>query len=195
MSKNKFEEYKEIEREFYAFDDENKIVKMELEFDSPQDIIYTNLKSKVPVFTDDFNLWITDSIKFIPKDYKLNLYIEFADMNGYKEEELETIFKKNIILNFKTKNRETNNKNKIALALILFGMLFFIVMMIIKGLWETDNFWHEIFFYILDITTTVLFWEAAGILLVENQESRITYKSYSKKFNEIIFTQKNKVAQ
>ena len=79
--------------------------------------------------------------------------------------------------------------------LMIFHLKNFIVMMIIKGLWETDNFWHEIFFYILDITTTVLFWEAAGILLVENQESRITYKSYSKKFNEIIFTQKNKVAQ
>ena len=60
-------------------------------------------------------------------------------------------------------------------------------MVVIGRLWAEESFWHEVFFYFLDIATTVLFWEAAGILLVENREQRLIAVSYRERLSGIVF--------
>ena len=62
-------------------------------------------------------------------------------------------------------------------------------MMLISRLWTEGGFWHDVYFYFLDIATTVLFWEAAGILLVENREHRAMVRAYRERFSAIEFSE------
>ena len=121
---------------------------------------------------------------------QLTLDITFDDMDGYTSEQLDDIFKKNLSLSASTLLHSVRFRDNIAIGLIAAGIVSFIVMMLISRLWENENFWHDVFFYFFDIATTVLFWEAAGILLVETREHRGTVKAYRERFESISFSKK-----
>ncbi len=191
MKKKLFKAYKNIESEFFDLDDENKIAHVKLIFDSPDDIFDVNCLSKIPIMSDEFDSWLASALDTIPSKYKLDLNVEFNDMHGYSSDDLEEIFKKNILLSMKTMRKSSISRDSIAISLAAAGLLSFTIMMIIQHLWISENAWHEIFFYILDIFTTVLFWEAAGILLVENKERRKQYKNYRDRFYSIKFNIKS----
>lgn len=186
--KNKLlEEFKTIESDFFEIDEENKLARVALRFHTPCDIFDVNCLSKTPVFNDDFSEWLLYAFDVIPKKYKLDAVISFDDWAGYDEEDLTAAFKKNLLLSAKSSAGKVQRKNRIAYGLVGAGLLSFLTMMLISYLWHTDNFLHQIFFYIFDIATTVLFWEAAGILLVENREHAKMAADYTRRFHGIAF--------
>lgn len=181
------EKYLNVEEEFFDIDKENRTCNMKLEFDSPDDIFDKNSITKTPMFSDDFSEWLQVAFEYTPRKYNLNLDVTFADMKGYGDSELKGIFMKNIALDFRRIERKSFSKNLVAFSLIGLGLIFFVAMLLISNLWENGGIAKDIFVYISDIATTVTFWEALTILVVENKERRSAMINIAKRFKSIEF--------
>lgn len=188
MKKNKIlKEYEKIEEEFFDIDENQKKATINLRFNAPSDIFDINYISKKPVLSDDFLDWIKSAFDIIPAKYKINLDVSFSDMQGYSAEELNDIFKKNMMLEYKTSRSKRKSRNNIAFTLMGIGVLFFIGMILISNLWVSDSILQKIFTYVSDICTTVTFWEALTILVVENHENRVYSLNLLERFSSIKF--------
>ena len=181
----------EVEMEFFDIDDENKRTNFNLEFSSPEDIFDPNLKSGVPALSDDFIEWLKESLEYSPKKYKIDLNVTFDDLGEYTEEELTIIFKKNMLLEYKRMKRNEFSKNRLAYSLIGVGIVLLVFTFTILSMWKNIGLIYEIFSYILDIATTVVFWEALTILLVEGRERKFYLKRIITKFDKVVFTKKD----
>ena len=187
ITKTAVKDFEHIERDFFDIDEATGEATVKLHFDRPSAIFDNNCLSKVPIFSDDFDDWLRASFDLIPSKYQIALKISFYDMEGYSPAELHSVFVKNLMLSAKTHLQSVRRRDRIAYRLIGAGLLSFVGMMLISKLWVTESFWHEVFFYFLDIVTTVLFWEAAGILFVENREHRATVHGYRERCTSIEF--------
>lgn len=183
-------EFNNIENNFFELDHENKIAHMKLEFSKPSEIFDTNSITKTPVLSDDFNEWIKAAFEYAPRKYKICLDISFDDMENYSEEYLRDIFYKNMMLEGKKVFNKVGIKNKIAIGLLITGFILLVSMILSLSLWKDGGIAKEIISYIFDIATTVTFWEALTILIVENKEKRDLTKNYIKKFESIVFHKK-----
>ena len=181
----------EVEREFFDIDDENKRTNFNLEFSSPEDIFDPNLKSGVPALSDDFVEWLKEALEYSPKKYKIDLNVTFDDLGEYTEEELKFIFQKNMILEYKKMKRNEFSKNRLAYSLIGVGIVLLISTFTILSMWKNIGLIYEIFSYILDIATTVVFWEALTILLVEGRERKFYLKQIITRFDKVVFKKKD----
>ena len=190
LIKQHMEEYKNIEGEFFVLDHEKKIAYMELEFDKPSDIFDTNAITKMPILSDDFLEWIESAFSEAPRKYWIDLRISFLDFEGYDEEQMKTIFLKNMVLEFKKNHEKARVKNHLAYSLLGIGICLFIAMMLITNLWKDGGLVKDIFAYIADITTTVTIWEAMTILVVENKERRTYMKNLLSRFSSLRFAVK-----
>ncbi|MDD7735932.1 MAG: hypothetical protein PT941_04035 [Bacillales bacterium] len=181
----------EVEREFFDIDDENKRTNFNLEFSSPEDIFDPNLKSGVPALSDDFVEWLKEALEYSPKKYKIDLNVTFDDLGEYTEEELKFIFQKNMMLEYKKMKRNEFSKNRLAYSLIGVGIVLLISTFTILSMWKNIGLIYEIFSYILDIATTVVFWEALTILLVEGRERKFYLKQMITRFDKVVFKKKD----
>ena len=181
----------EVEREFFDIDDENKRTNFNLEFSSPEDIFDPNLKSGVPALSDDFVEWLKEALEYSPKKYKIDLNVTFDDLGEYTEEELTIIFQKNILLEYKRMKRNEFSKNRLAYSLIGVGIVLLVFTFTILSMWKNIGLIYEIFSYILDIATTVVFWEALTILLVEGRERKFYLKQIITRFDKVVFKKKD----
>ena len=181
----------EVEREFFDIDDENKRTNFNLEFSSPEDIFDPNLKSGVPALSDDFVEWLKEALEYSPKKYTIDLKVSFDDLGEYTEEELTIIFQKNMMLEYKRMKRNEFSKNRLAYSLIGVGIVLLIFTFTILSMWKNIGLIYEIFSYILDIATTVVFWEALTILLVEGRERKFYLKQIITRFDKVVFKKKD----
>lgn len=186
----KINDFINLEEEFFDLDKENKVANMKLEFNSPDEIFDKNSITKTPVFNDEFTEWMQAAFEYTPKGYKIALDVAFNDMGKYTSEDLKDFFLKNTALEFKRSQRKMSLKNKIAFILIGLGLILLVSLLLVTALWKDGGTPKEIFTYVFDIATTVTFWEALTILVVENTERRNYMKSLLKKFKSINFHKK-----
>lgn len=186
----KINDFINLEGEFFDLDKDNKVANMKLEFNSPNEVFDKNSITKTPVFNDDFTEWMQAAFEYTPRGYKIDLDVAFNDMGGYTSEDLKDFFLKNTALEFKRSQRKINLKNKIAFGLIGLGLILLVSLLLVTALWKDGGTPKEIFTYVFDIATTVTFWEALNILVVENTERRNYRRSLLKKFKSIEFHKK-----
>ena len=96
MKNQAFRDFALIENEF--FDIEGKIARVRLHFGRPEEIFDANCLSKIPVFNDDFDEWLQSVFRMIPSKYQIALEISFDDMDGFSREQMDDVFRKNLIL-------------------------------------------------------------------------------------------------
>ena len=70
------------------------------------------------------------------------------------------------------------------------GIAFFIGMLFTELCWETESIFKTIFSYVSDIATTVAFWEAMTILIVERREQHSYIVTVEKRFSGVEFGSK-----
>ncbi|MBQ9558229.1 MAG: hypothetical protein IJU94_06460 [Clostridia bacterium] len=179
-----------IEKSFFSFDEAEKTANILLEFEKPEDILDTNCVTKTPVFSDEFMARIESVFELVSSKYKIDLTVRFDDMGGFTDEALNGIFRKNIDLEFKSRFIANRNRNRLALGLIASGIIFLLTMLLVSNLWKDESVWKDIFVYISDIVTTVTFWEAMTILVVEQKEKRSYLKNLKSRFSAIRFERK-----
>lgn len=185
MKKN-LEELKAIESEFFDINEERKIATLRFRFSSPEDIIDVNSVTKIPVLNDEFSEWIAYALAYTPRRVKIDIDVSFVSMEGYTEEGLSEIFQKNVALEAKKTFREMRAKKILAYSLIGIGLLAFLLMVLLTHVFDT-GLAGEIVGYVSDIATTVAFWEALTILLVENRERKNAAIDVMKRFHSISF--------
>lgn len=181
-------EFAELDDLFFDLDKENKTAKISLHFERPSEIFDRNYDFKIPVLSDDFLDWIGSTFSMVSSKYKLDLTVSFKDMEGYDPDTLEDIFRKNLELELKIRRKKAFQKNKVAFWLIGVGVLFFLVRMLISRFWLDDSVLREIFIYVSDIATTVTFWEAVVILVVDQKERRESMAQLARQFSSIRFS-------
>lgn len=186
----KTEEFLNIEEEFFDVDHKSQCTHVQLEFHRPADIFDQAAITKTPVLNDDFMEWIAAAYEHAPRKYKIDLEVSFEDMDGYSEEKMNDIFRKNVVLAGKRSIRKAGVKNRIALGLVGVGVVLLVSMIFLLGFWKDGGIAKEIVSYIFDIATTVTLWEALTILLVENKERRDLHRDLARRFASIRFHQK-----
>ena len=186
--KQLFSEFERAEEDFFTIDKENRLAKIELSFDTVSEVFDVNYVTKTPVLSDDFMDWFAGAFKMIPSRYKIEFSVSFRDYEGYTKEQLNAIFLKNIMLDAKNKRDAQKKRNSIAYGLIAVGVAFFIGMLIAEFHRQADTVAKLIFSYVSDIATTVAFWEALTILIVERRENRSYLKDFTRRFAGVRFT-------
>ena len=188
MKKNEFvEKYNHIEEEFFTLDKENNIANISLEFNNPSEIFDLNYVTKTPILNDELTEWIYSIFELVPNRYKINLNICFDSLEGYKEEELLDIFKKNILLEYKKLINSQHRQRRIALSFLGSGILVLIITLLLTFLWKDGGVLKEVIAYILDVIVYVVMWEAVKILVVDARERNFKIKNAIKRFPKITF--------
>ena len=134
---------------------------------------------------DEFIEAIERPFDYVSSKYKIDLTVRFADMGGYTAEELDQILRMNLDLRIKGLLNDSRAQTKLANSLIVIGILSFLIMILISNHWTTESIWKDIFFYIADISTTVAFWEALTMLVVEKEEKRTHLRNLKNRFVSI----------
>lgn len=178
-----------IDESFFDIDKANKTAGIELRYSKTSDIFDNSCMSKMPVLNDDFMDSLIKAFRRISSRYKIDLKVRFDDMDGYSQTQLADIFKKNIELELRSRLAEKRKRKSVAIGLIITGVLFFITMMLIQRLWNSSSVWKDIFVYAGDIATTITFWEALIILVVEQKKSRAYLNDLRSRFSSISFTE------
>lgn len=187
MKNNIIKEYANIEEDFFDTDISSRTASIKLKFSRPSEIFDLNCISKTPMFSDDFISRLNSAFELVPKKYRVNIEVLFEDFEGYGEEELKKVFEKNIMLEYKRKRSAEKSRAGIAYGLIALGVVLFAAMILTNKLWVSDSIFKEVFSYASDIATTVVFWEAMTILVVERKENMHFAKSLAERFGKIEF--------
>ena len=114
-------------------------------------------------------------------------------MEGYSEECLEEIFRKNIMLALQIRLQKARRQNRLALILCVVGLVFILLSSWLRRLWMEEGTVRDIVFFILNIIATVPFWGAMDIFLVDGSERRKTAADISKRFDSISFHRQPRV--
>ena len=189
--KLKKKQYQDLEKQFFDFDEENKIVHLRRDFEKPGAILDLNAFTKIPVMSVEFIEWLTSLFYYVPKKYKLDIVICFDDMEGFDEKELSEICRQNLLLEMKIQNRKATEQNMLALLLCLVGLIISFIYFWVDFLWVSEGALKEIIMFILEILATVPFWGAADIYFVGNSEQRETVRRFKKQFYAISFIKIN----
>ena len=187
IKKGYLKELANIGEEFFEIDKTKGTAKVELRFDSPDDIFDLNYVSKIPVLSEEFLDWVRSVFKLVSSKYKIDLTVRFGDMKGYDPNTLEDIFKKNLSLEFTSKLGETRMKKRIAYSMIGLGVGLFFATILIGNVWHGESVWKDIVIYLSDIAATVAFWEALSILVIERSENRSYLIDLASRFSSIRF--------
>lgn len=179
--------YENIDKEFYEIDEENKSGTIRLLFNNPKEIFSDNYISSTPLIKEEFMNQMLNAYYLIEHKYSVNTIIEFIDLDGYTEEELKTIFMKNLLYKAKVDNNKDKSTNRIGISLLLSGIIFLVALILIELIWKNESFIRTIVFYVMDILSTVTLWEALTILIVQRKEKNKTYVEIIKRMGNVIF--------
>ena len=124
--------------------------------------------------------------KVSPK-YKVDLTLRFDDFSDYTEEQLVDILKKNMAIELKSRMSASRSRDKLAYGFIAAGVLSFLLMFLVRCVWNSETVWNELFFYLFDIITTVSLYQAVTILGLERKEKLAVVKNLHDSFSAIHF--------
>ena len=180
-------ELKEIEGSFFDLDPEQKLAYVTLKYDSINDIFEQSYISKQPILNIEFMTRIGSILELISSRYKLDLTIQFDDMGDYTEEQIAELARKSFLLEINSDISMNRKRNRIGYILIVTGIVCFFAMLSVQYIWNSESILKDIIFYIFDIVTTVAFWEAMTILVVEQTEKHSVRKNLKKRLSSIHF--------
>ena len=176
-----------IHEDFFRLDKEAKLARIDLAFDSSSDIFTPAVQSEIPILSEDFITWLFSAFDYLPDKYRLDITVFFNDMEGFSEESLKEIFRKNIMLALRIHAQKAHRQNRLALTLCVTGLVFILASVLLGQLWTEESTVHDIVLSVLDIVATVPFWGAMEIYLVEGSERRKITENITKRFRSISF--------
>lgn len=82
----------ELMKKRFDVDEQNKIVKLDLYYDKADDVLESNIDTKVPTFNRDKFGRIKEIISDFPQEYKADVDIKIDDYQDYKPQDVLGIF-------------------------------------------------------------------------------------------------------
>lgn len=184
---NKHLRTKGIEADFFEMDQNNRTALIRLKFEKPAEIFEPDVITKTPKMSEAFLEWITWSFDYVPDDYRLDIRVFLKDLEGYREDELTEICKKNILLETSSYRRKVWRLNRLALSLCALGMVIIFAYVGVNLWWDSDSIAKEIVIFVMDIAATVPFWSAADIYFVKNGEQRKKAANFARRLQAVTF--------
>ena len=166
----KLREWKNIESEFFELDEPNKIAKMTLHYHSPKELFDPHGETRLPLLKPETMAYLKTMLGYAPPKYKVELTLRFDDLGPYSEQQIADVVIKNSVLELKSIETATRQRDRLAYAFLAAGALCFFVMFMLRFLWPSESIWNELIFYLLDVITTVFAYEALTILSLERRE-------------------------
>lgn len=79
------------------------------------------------MMSGEFLTQLYNTFDYIPDRYRLDISVSFRNPEGYSEERLEVIFRKNMILALRIISQEARRRNRLVLILRAIGLLFILL--------------------------------------------------------------------
>ena len=174
-------------RQFFDIDKESNTARVLLSYDRPGDVFDERYETETPLMNAEFVDSIKDTLKMIPMKYRIDLTVRFSDPDGWNEQMLTDILRKNLRLQVGKASREVRRKDLIAVLLIVIGAVFFALRMLVHGVWGRDSFLNDLIYYVADLATTVTMYEALTILLLQQGEFRIDLRNIERRISSVRF--------
>ena len=184
--KDQNRELEQVAQSFFETDEEKKIARMVLRYEKAEDLFDPACCLLKPIVSREVLAHIGSMFGLVPNDYRVDLTMRFDDLCGYSESQLVEIIRKNFALEMRGSRTQNKSRRNLAFSFIGIGVLFFLIMIIIKRFWVADTVWNDLVFYFFDILTTVAFYQAATILVVEHREKKAIVNSMRNHFHELI---------
>ena len=179
-----------IHDDFFQLDKQNNLARIDLEFRAPSEIFSPTVQAGIPIVSEEFLTHLFNAFDFVPDRYKLDINVFFSDLEGYSEERLDEIFRKNLMLTLRILSQKTRRRNRLVLILCAVGLAFVLMNVWLDRLWADEGTAKRVVFYLLDIVATVPFWGAMDLYLVKGGKRRRTAANVRKRFNSISFRRK-----
>lgn len=182
----------ELMKKRFDVDEENKIVKLDLYYDRADDILQSNLDTKVPNFDREKFGRIKEVISDFPNDYKADLNIKIDDYEGYKPEELLDGFNDAVELTHYSGNRAHKKKWVQIVFLLLAGILLLNLMArgIVENWLDLNETSTGVLKEVFDITSWVFIWQAVSLWFLSPTEDRVTSLTLSYRIRYVAFLDK-----
>lgn len=179
-----------IEEDFFEIDKTTNTAVVRFEYETPEDVFDPTINSKTPVMSSDFLESSKRAIMQVPDKYKIRIDVAFDDLEGWSEDDLADISRKNLLFLLKSSYNASRSSNRLAISLALTGLIFIILSILLGQVWSDGSFFHSMVLYMLDIVATVPFWGAMDICFIENREKRRTVINMARRYDSIVFHQK-----
>lgn len=196
MRKTKREESIELLKEYYEFDEANKVFTIPISFDKASDILDLDVidPKNHPMFKKEVMERVKDTLMGLPAGYKADIDIRIDDYEGYDASILLSAFNKAIRLNQQRSRLEQRRSGVIAavLALIGFLVLFIYIFGRLNGWFgeEEGTLGYDFVTEVLDIVAWVFIWEAVSFVFLYENDYRSINAGLLIKINVIGFYDK-----
>lgn len=157
----------------------------ELYYDTFSELIDQNIgNDKVEKLNETLFDKINEILNLVPRKYKIRFLIHIKDLGEYQFDEVEQILKKNLMLKIYGFTLERKRKHITSLSLLFGG-----IVMLLASYFLSRLEWPQLIFDVINISGTLLVWEAADVSLIERSEEIKKIKQYIKKIEDIRLVQ------
>ena len=165
----------------HYFTVEGNKVKVRLNFDTFSELVDQSLgDDSVEKLNPTLFEKLSETFALIPRKYEIEVDVYISDFGDYTLEEAEKIVKNNVTLMIYALALERRRKRITGLSLLGGGV---VLLLASDFLGRLDL--PQIFFDVINISGTLLVWEAADVTLIERGADVKRAKQYVKKFKEI----------
>ena len=183
----------ELMKKRFDVDEENKIVQLNLTFDTADELLEKNIDSKVPTFDRGKFEEITDTISDFPFDYKTDLNIKINDYQDYDSKELVDSLNDAVELNQYSGNKEHRKKWIQITFLLIAGIMILNIMA--KGFLDNwlglEETTASVFREVFDITSWVFIWQAVSLMFLSPTITRRISMTLARRLNKVSLRDKD----
>lgn len=183
----KRKEWENLEHAFFTIDEPRKIARVVLRYETPEEMFDRRCVSGTPLLSQETLAELVRVFGLLPAKYKVDLSLRFADFGTYTEERLRDIVLKNFALELKNRQSAAGKRDRLAYGFLAAGVLSFLLMFLFRRFASADSAAGELLFYLLDIGTTVLLYEAVTILSLERKEKLAALRDMHESFSALHF--------
>ena len=184
----------ELMKKRFDVDEENKIVKVDIVYDKADDILVSNLDTRVPTFDREKFGRIKEVISDFPLDYKADLNIRIDDYQGYEAQEIIDGFNDAVELTHYSGNREHKKKWIQITFLLIAGIMLLNILArgVLENWLDLSETNASVFKEVFDITSWVFIWEAVSLSFLTPSDDRLMSLTLARRLNRVSLLDKNK---
>ena len=183
----------ELMKKRFDVDEEKKIVKLDLHYESVDEILETNIDAYVPTFDRSKFERIKEVITDFPTEYKVDINMKIDDYKGLKPEDVMDGFNDAVELTHYDGGRQHKKKWIQIVFLLIAGILILSLIGrdIIFNILNLNESGSSVLREVLDITSWVFVWQAVSLMFLSPTESRLISLTLVKRLNQLSFLDKN----
>lgn len=180
LSLHKTQEWtKEILKDYFKI--EGNVLTAELYYDTFSELIDQTIgDDKVEKLNETLFDKINEILQLVPRKYQIHFQVHIKELGEYSFEEVERILKQNLLLKVYSFTLERKRKHITSFSLLLGGILLLLASYFLSRLE-----WPQLIYDVINISGTLLVWEAADVSLIEGNEDIKKVKQYIKKIKDI----------